>query len=152
MIEHYEVSRSNGSMVNETGAWPMFHHDPQLTGTPASRLPSSRCRATPPRGRPAGYDMVASDGGVFNFGNLPFCGSTGNLVLTRPVVGMAITHDGGGYWLVASDGGVFAFDDAGYYGSMGGKPLNDPVVGMAATPDGKRLLAGGLRRRHLRLR
>jgi len=60
---------------------------------------------TAPSGSPYGYDLVASDGGVFNYGNLPFCGSTGNLVLTAPVVGIATTHDGGGYWEVASDGG-----------------------------------------------
>ena len=57
-----------------------------------------------------------------------------------------------GYWEVASDGGIFSFGTANYYGSMGGKPLNKPVVGMAATPGRGRLLGGGLRRRHLRLR
>ena len=31
-------------------------------------------------------------------------------------------------------------------------PSTEPIVGMAATPDGRRLLAGGLRRRDLRLR
>ncbi len=96
--------------------------------------------------------MTAADGGVFNYGNLPFCGSTGNLVLTKPVVGMAVTPDGGGYWLVASDGGVFAFGDAAFDGSAGNLTLTKPVVGMAATPDGGGLLAGGLRRRGLRLR
>ena len=57
-----------------------------------------------------------------------------------------------GYWEAAADGGVFAFGDAAFYGSMGGKPLNEPVVGMAA--DGRRqgLLAGGRRRRGVRLR
>ena len=53
---------------------------------------------------------------------------------------------------MASDGGIFAFGDASFYGSMGGQPLDRPVVGIAATPDGGRLLGGGLRRRHLRLR
>ena len=51
--------------------------------------------------------------------------------LTKPIVGLAATADGGGYWMVASDGGVFAFGDAVYHGSMGGHPLNKPVVGMA---------------------
>ena len=80
---------------------------------------------------------MAADGGLFAFGDAGFYGSTGNIILNKPVVGMAATHDGGGYWLVASDGGIFAFGDAGFYGSMGGKPLNQPVVGMAATPDGR---------------
>ena len=60
--------------------------------------------------------------------------------------------DGSGYWLVASDGGIFSFGDAHFYGSTGAIRLNQPVVGMAATPDGARLLAGGVRRRHLQLR
>ena len=83
-----------------------------------------------------GYRFVASDGGIFDFGTLPFCGSMGGRPLTRPVVGIASTPDGGGYWEVASDGGIFAFGDAAFYGSMGGKPLTKPVVGIATTPDG----------------
>jgi hypothetical protein len=90
-----------------------------------------------PSGAPTGYRLVASDGGVFTFGNLPFCGSTGGITLNQPIVGMADTVDGGGYWLVARDGGIFAFGDASFDGSMGGTPLNQPVVGMAATPDGR---------------
>ena len=66
-----------------------------------------------------GYWLVASDGGVFAFGDARFYGSTGSIRLNRPVVGMAATPDGGGYWLVASDGGVFAFGDARFYGSTG---------------------------------
>jgi hypothetical protein len=56
----------------------------------------------------------------------------GGTPLNRPVVGMAITPDGGGYWLVASDGGIFSFGDAGFTGSEGGAALNRPMVGMAA--------------------
>ncbi|HWG74121.1 MAG TPA: putative Ig domain-containing protein [Acidimicrobiales bacterium] len=83
-----------------------------------------------------GYTLVASDGGVFNFGDAGFFGSMGAKHLNRPVVGIASTPDGAGYWLVASDGGVFNFGDAGFYGSMGDKHLNRPVVGMASTADG----------------
>ncbi len=86
---------------------------------------------------PSGYYMAASDGGVFNYGNLPFCGSMGGNALNKPVVGMAVTSDGGGYWFVASDGGIFNYGDAGFYGSAGSLPLNRPIVGMAATPDGR---------------
>jgi hypothetical protein len=85
---------------------------------------------------PFGYYLVASDGGVFNYGNLPFCGSTGSLTLNKPVVAMAATPDGGGYWLAASDGGVFTYGDAPFHGSAGSLVLNKPIVGMAATPDG----------------
>ena len=84
-----------------------------------------------------GFVAAASDGGVFTFGNFAFHGSMGGTPLSRPVVGVAATPDGGGYWEVASDGGIFSFGDAGFYGSMGGVPLQQPIVGMAAAPDGK---------------
>jgi len=90
-----------------------------------------------PPASPAGYRMAASDGGIFSFGNLPFCGSTGSISINRPVVGVADTVDGGGYWLVASDGGIFSFGDAAFFGSTGALHLNQPIVGMAGTPDGK---------------
>jgi hypothetical protein len=83
------------------------------------------------------YDLVASDGGIFNFGGAIFEGSTGGKSLNKPIVGMASTPAGGGYWEVASDGGIFAFGDALFYGSTGSIALNRPIVGMAATPDGK---------------
>ena len=59
-------------------------------------LPSSR-RAeshSTPSGR--GYWLVASDGGVFSFGDATFHGSTSSMQLNRPIVGMATTasHDG----------------------------------------------------------
>ncbi len=84
-----------------------------------------------------GYWLVASDGGIFSYGDAAFDGSTGSLTLNRPVVGMAPTPDGKGYWLVASDGGIFSYGDASFDGSTGSLTLNRPVVGMAPTPDGK---------------
>jgi Lamin Tail Domain len=84
-----------------------------------------------------GYWLVASDGGVFAFGDALLFGSMEGLPLNQPVVGMAATPSGQGYWLVAADGGVFTFGDAGFFGSRGGLPLNQPVVGMAATPSGQ---------------
>ena len=81
--------------------------------------------------------MVASDGGIFSFGDARFYGSTGSIRLNQPVVGMAATPNGGGYWMVARDGGIFAFGGAGFYGSTGSIRLNQPIVGMAATPDGR---------------
>ena len=53
---------------------------------------------------PSGYRFAASDGGIFTFGNLPFCGSTGASHLNQPIVGMAATPHGGGYWMVAPTG------------------------------------------------
>ena len=77
-----------------------------------------------------GYWEVASDGGVFAFGDARYFGSMGGRPLSAPVVGLVGTSGGGGYWEVASDGGVFAFGDARYFGSMGGRPLARPVVGL----------------------
>ncbi len=85
---------------------------------------------------PEGYWTDASDGGVFGYGSALFHGSTGNIHLNKPVVGMAAPPGNGGYWEVASDGGVFSFGNALFHGSAGNIHLNKPVVGMAATPDG----------------
>jgi outer membrane protein assembly factor BamB len=135
IVTHYEIARSNGSVVYEAGAWPQFHHDPALTGD-AGTAQNIEVPCNAPAGGSHGYYLTASDGGVFNFGNVPFCGSTGAIGLNEPVVGMAATPDGGGYWLVASDGGIFSFGDAKFFGSTGAIHLNQPIVGMAATPDG----------------
>ena len=94
-----------------------------------------------------GYWLVGSDGGIFTFGSATFYGSTGNLKLQRPVVGISPTANKGGYWLVASDGGVFAFGNAGFFGSIPGiglnpagsglpHSLNAPIVGMVPSSDG----------------
>jgi hypothetical protein len=89
-------------------------------------------RATPP----TGYWLGASDGGIFSFGDVEYFGSTGDIKLNKPIVGMAPTIDRDGYWLVASDGGVFAFGAARYFGSTGDRVLNSPIVGMVPTRSG----------------
>jgi hypothetical protein len=97
----------------------------------------------PPR---HGYWLVGSDGGIFSFGSAQFYGSTGNLHLQRPVVGIVPTKDRGGYWLDAADGGVFSFGDTQFYGSIPGlglhpagsglpHSLNAPIVGMVPSHD-----------------
>jgi ribosomal protein L24E len=86
---------------------------------------------------PQGYWFVAADGGIFAFGDAKFYGSTGNVKLNKPIVGMAASPSGNGYWLVATDGGIFAFGDARFFGSTGNVKLNKPIVGMAPTPSGK---------------
>jgi ribosomal protein L24E len=85
---------------------------------------------------PGGYWLVASDGGIFAFGDAKFQGSTGNIKLAQPIVGMAQTKSGAGYWMVASDGGIFAFGDARFHGSTGNIKLAQPIVGMAPTATG----------------
>jgi hypothetical protein len=83
-----------------------------------------------------GYWLVATDGGIFSFGLSQFHGSTGNIHLNQPIVGMTSTPDHAGYWMVASDGGIFSFGDAMFHGSTGNIHLNKPIVGMATTPSG----------------
>ena len=138
VITHYEVAGSNGGLVNENGAWPMFHHDPQLTGDAGTPPPNIRVPCDPPSTNPYGYYMVGTDGGVFNFGNLPFCGSTGAITLNQPVVGIAVTRDAGGYWLVARDGGIFNFGNAQIFGSLPGVGVHvTNIVGMVPTLNGQ---------------
>jgi hypothetical protein len=36
-----------------------------------------------------GYWLVASDGGIFTYGNTLFYGSTGGMTLNKPIVGMS---------------------------------------------------------------
>ena len=73
---------------------------------------------------------MASDGGIFTYGDAGFHGSAGSIPLNKPVVGMAPDATGGGYWLVASDGGIFTYGDAGFHGSTGGLALAAPIVAM----------------------
>jgi N-acetylmuramoyl-L-alanine amidase len=103
-----------------------------LQGTPLN-APIVGMAATPDGG---GYWLVASDGGIFSFGNAAFHGSTGSTPLNAPIVGMAATPDGGGYWLVASDGGVFSFGNAAFEGSAAGTRLAQPVIGVVGFPRG----------------
>jgi hypothetical protein len=135
MVQHFTVNGSNGALASEAGGWPQFHQNAQLSGfvgTAATNL--AGCQIPPAASN--GYLTVAADGGVFSFGGQQYCGSTGNIALNKPIVGMAMAPDNGGYWLVAADGGVFCFGTAQFYGSTGGIHLNQPIVGMAATPDG----------------
>jgi hypothetical protein len=84
-----------------------------------------------------GYWMVASDGGIFAFGDAKFAGSAGNQALNKPIVAMAPTPSGLGYWMVASDGGIFNYGDAPFVGSAGALSLAKPIVSMAPTPSGR---------------
>ncbi|MEO1064369.1 MAG: hypothetical protein AAFZ07_23360 [Actinomycetota bacterium] len=99
----------------------------------------------------AGYWMVASDGGIFAFGDAEFYGSMGGEPLNGPVVGLAPTPSNQGYWLVATDGGIFAFGDAEFYGSVPGElapgqSLNASVTSMLPQGDGYMMVAsdGGI--------
>ncbi len=125
------------------GIRPMFMATISFTGQVPAVTPTTApadtttpsCGSAPVVG--PGYWQVASDGGIFSFGSAHFYGSTGNLRLNAPIVGMAATPDRRGYWLVASDGGIFAFGDATFYGSMGNVRLNKPIVAMVPATDGR---------------
>ena len=99
-----------------------------------------------------GYWLVASDGGIFTYGDAHFYGSAGNIHLNKPIVGMAATPTGKGYWLVASDGGIFSYGDARFCGSAGKHPPGQADRGDGHHPRRRGLLAGRLRRRDLHLR
>jgi hypothetical protein len=58
-----------------------------------------------------GYWLVASDGGVFTFGDARFFGSAGDTGVDD-VVGMARTPSGSGYWIATRSGRVFGYGEA----------------------------------------
>jgi hypothetical protein len=87
-------------------------------------------------GAPAGYWLVARDGGIFSFGDAMFFGSTGAIHLNQPIVAAMPTSTRAGYWLVARDGGIFSFGDARFFGSTGAIHLNQPIVAAMPTPSG----------------
>jgi hypothetical protein len=73
-----------------------------------------------------GYWLVASDGGIFTFGDAGLRGSMGATRLNRPVLGMV--RYGNGYLMVGSDGGIFTFSDLGFVGSLGSTPPLAPIT------------------------
>jgi len=82
-----------------------------------------------------GYFMVASDGGVFAFGDARFEGSCPGIGgCTGAAVAVMPDQSGNGYWLVTADGGVYAFGDAPFYGAPPAGSV--PVVDAVATPSG----------------
>ena len=82
-----------------------------------------------------GYFMVASDGGVFAFGDAQFAGSCPGIGgCSGTAVAVAPDASGEGYWLVTTTGQVYTFGDAPYFGAPG--PQSSPVTSMVRTPDG----------------
>ena len=93
-----------------------------------------------------GYFMVASDGGVFAFGDAHFAGSCPGI---GGCVGSAVSvmpdSTGKGYWLVTNLGAVYAFGDAAVLRSAAGAV--SACRGRGPHPGLARLLAA-LRQRH----
>jgi N-acetylmuramoyl-L-alanine amidase len=87
--------------------------------------------ATPDGG---GYWLVASDGGIFSFGDAPFGGSaTGQL--QRVAVGMA-AGGGPGYRVISADGGVYGYGGALDFGRAYVPPMAGQVVSIDPGHDG----------------
>ena len=105
---------------------------PASTGRPAAIHLNQPIVGMAPTPDGKGYWLVASDGGVFSYGDAAFYGSTGGMYLNQPIVGMASTPTATatGWW--PSDGGVFNYGDANFFGSAGDLHLNEPVVGTAS--------------------
>jgi hypothetical protein len=81
-----------------------------------------------------GYFMVASDGGVFAFGDARFAGSCPGIGgCAGAAAAVMADASGNGYWLVTSTGHVYAFGDAPYLGAPG----HGTVTSAVATRDGK---------------
>jgi hypothetical protein len=143
------ASSANANQIVQTPV-DMINSNGNIIATPGplSNAGFTITDATVPPSSLHGYWLVGSDGGIFTFGGAQFYGSTGALVLQRPVVGISPTSDRRGYWLVASDGGVFTFGDAGFFGSIPGlgiapagssgaaRKLNAPIVGIVPSADG----------------
>ena len=82
-----------------------------------------------------GYFMVASDGGVFAFGDARFAGSCPGIGgCSGAAVAVMPDASGNGYWLVTQTGHVYTFGDAPYLGAP--RPQSVPVTSAVRTPDG----------------
>ncbi len=116
------------------GSIPGFGLHPAGSGRPNSL--NAPIVGMVPSADGGGYFMVASDGGVFAFGDARFAGSC-------PAIGgcsgaaVAVMPDasGDGYWVVTQTGGVYTFGDAPFYGAPG--PQSVPVTSAVRTPDGR---------------
>jgi hypothetical protein len=91
-----------------------------------------------------GYYMVASDGGIFAFGDARFYGAcpvivndngcSGAGVAVVPVEYNGNGYSANGYWLMTQSGNVYAFGTTPEYGAPGS--LGVPVTSAVGTPDG----------------
>jgi hypothetical protein len=76
-----------------------------------------------------GHFMVASDGGVFAFGDARFEGSCPGIGgCSGAAVAVVPDATGGGYWVVTALGRGANFGDAPNDGDMSGTRLNGPII------------------------
>ncbi len=82
-----------------------------------------------------GYFMVASDGGVFAFGDARFEGSCPGIGgCSGAAVAVVPDASGNGYWVVTNTGGVYTFGDATDDGQPGQQSSN--ITSATATANG----------------
>ena len=85
----------------------------------------------------AGYWVLADDGGVCNFGSVPYLGDA-QVPPGLTAVDLATTKSDAGYWIVDNAGDVYTFGDAGYHGGVaaGGLRPGEQVSSISPTADG----------------
>jgi hypothetical protein len=138
----YWLDASDGGVFafpTGSGGLPFYGSIPGLGLHPAgSGLPNSLVApivGMVPSADNAGYFMVASDGGVFAFGDATFAGSCYSVGgCSGAAVAVMPDASGHGYWLVTQTGNIYAFGDAGYFGAPGNS--GSPVTSAVRTPDG----------------
>jgi hypothetical protein len=136
----YWLVASDGGVFSFGNA-DYFGSIPQLGIAPAGTPGATRRLNAPivgivPSSDDAGYFMVASDGGVFAFGDAKFEGSCPGIGgCSGAAVAVVPDASGDGYWLVTASGHVYTFGDASFYGAPG--PQSTPVTSAVRTADGK---------------
>ena len=115
---------------------PTGNTTPTGTATPAPYGSVTQALAQPivgmastPDGK--GYWLVASDGGIFTFGDATFYGSAANNGITA--TGIIASADGKGYSIVSSTGEQFAFGDST---TESPAVANQSLVGIASSASG----------------
>ncbi len=134
----YWLDASDGGVFS-FGDTQFYGSIPGLGLNPAgSRLPNSLNApivGMVPSHDQGGYFMVASDGGVFAFGDAYFAGSCPGIGgCSGAAVAVMPDASGNGYWLVTKTGNVYSFGDAASLGAPG--PQSSPITSAVATPDG----------------
>jgi len=115
------------------GSLPGLGFSPSGSGAPNSL--AAPIVAMVPSTDDGGYFMVASDGGVFAFGDARFAGSCPGIGgCAGTAVAVMPDATGNGYWLVTTSGSVYAFGDAPFLGAPAARTV--PVTSAVRTPDG----------------
>ena len=76
---------------------------------------------------------MASDGGVFTYGDAGYFGSVPGqgIAAQAPVVGITSTPTGSGYWVAGANGAVYTYGDATFLGAPNAGHLVAPVSAIA---------------------